>query len=253
MPILGNDGTAILILSPHFDDAVLSLGGLLADRNGASKAVATFFGNAPDPDATTNWDRMSGFSSASQATAARKEENLQALAILGTESIELPYFDSQYGGRRPTQEELSRAIIGLLDRFPGKLEIYGPAIFADGVTHPDHKLLHEAFMGVAAHDADQRHRFFVYEDFPYVLKFRGNSAISLIDLFSRTLAGAPRQEKAPLTYRDTQLQAAALQKYASQIKAFSSFGEDLLSESRSYASSRCGRWTGACEVVYKIN
>lgn len=69
---------AIMVISPHFDDAVFSCGHLLAALPGST--VVTVCTALPEkPDILTDWDQRCGFSSAAQAMQARREENRAAL------------------------------------------------------------------------------------------------------------------------------------------------------------------------------
>src|SRR5262249_36037861 len=85
----------------------------------------------------TDWDSASGFGAGEDAVAARREEDREALAVLGASPVWLPFWDSQYG------ESPSADVIGAaLDRV---LAAAGPATAASpfGVWHGDHQLAHE--------------------------------------------------------------------------------------------------------------
>ena len=89
----------IAVISPHPDDAVLSLGGTIATttRGGHAVRVVTVF--AGDENATMAagpWDRKSGFESAAAAARARAAEDDEACRILGAEPIRMPYLDKDY-------------------------------------------------------------------------------------------------------------------------------------------------------------
>src|ERR1700722_18211357 len=95
------DGRPNLILSPHFDDAVLSLGGLIA-KAPERAIVVTVFAGAPVEDVRGGWDRWSGFATGAAAVRARSQENAAALALLGvprSQIHDLGHLDYQY---RPT-------------------------------------------------------------------------------------------------------------------------------------------------------
>jgi len=90
----------VVVLSPHLDDAVLSLGALIARsvRSGANVEVVTVF--AGDPESTApagDWDSRSGFRSAGEAARARRDEDRQACRILGATPVWLTFQDDQYG------------------------------------------------------------------------------------------------------------------------------------------------------------
>src|SRR5712692_5355525 len=100
-----------LILSPHFDDAVLSLGGLIAKAPDRA-VVVTVFAGVPPEGVAGRWDRLSGFPMAVAAIRARRQENEAALALIGVPQNRirnLDYLDGQYRsqcarGQAPTSD-----------------------------------------------------------------------------------------------------------------------------------------------------
>jgi LmbE family N-acetylglucosaminyl deacetylase len=92
-------GPRIVVLSPHYDDAALSLGGTIAHatRAGARVVVVTVFANDPDSTADPGpWDAACGFTTAAQATRARRDEDRAACAVLGAAALSLPFADFEY-------------------------------------------------------------------------------------------------------------------------------------------------------------
>ncbi|CDM25163.1 PIG-L deacetylase family protein [Castellaniella defragrans] len=87
----------ILVISPHFDDAVLGCGAFLAGRPG-SIVMTVCAGLPPEDMPLPDWDRRCGFPSARAAVLARIEENRHAMAQLRADEIRLDLLDSQYGG-----------------------------------------------------------------------------------------------------------------------------------------------------------
>lgn len=107
----------IVVLSPHLDDAVLSLGGTIARsvRTGAAVEVLTVLAGDPGSAAPAGrWDAMAGFRSAGEAARLRRAEDVRACAVLGAASSQLAFPDKQYG--RPdddaVHEEVARALAG---------------------------------------------------------------------------------------------------------------------------------------------
>lgn len=86
----------ILLISPHFDDAVLSAGQFMAERPDAD--VVTVFAGVPlTPDNVhTPYDEKCGFDNARDAVGARTRENDNALALLQANPINFEFPDSQY-------------------------------------------------------------------------------------------------------------------------------------------------------------
>ena len=154
----------LVVVSPHIDDAVLSVGAAIshAARKGSRVTVLTVL--AGDPESTApagEWDRSSGFGSAGEAAVARRAEDASACARLGARPVWLPYRDDQYE-RGGTDEEIRTAVQGtvgssfvLLPGFP--------------LEHPDHRWLNELLQ--PAFPAEQRG---LYVEQPYASE-RGDS------------------------------------------------------------------------------
>lgn len=149
---------ALIVLSPHLDDAVLSCGALLATRPG-TRVVTVFAGTPPDPDVLTDWDGRCGFRSAAEAMQARREEDRRALERLLAVPVHLDFLDAQYGAT-PREDRLRDALARLLaeDDAP---EVLLPM----GLFHSDHLLVHRAAR--AAVDAVPGRVAVAWEDVPY--------------------------------------------------------------------------------------
>lgn len=84
----------IAVVSPHLDDAALSLGAAVAGlaRLGRRVRIVTPFAGDPSSDAPPNdWETSSGFASAGESASARRDEDSRACALLGAEARWLPY------------------------------------------------------------------------------------------------------------------------------------------------------------------
>lgn len=89
----------VVVLSPHLDDAVLSVGATISalTRRGVPVRVVTLF--AGDPSRTgppSYWDAQRGVDTAAAATAMRRQEDLAASEVLGYEPVWLSFDDSGY-------------------------------------------------------------------------------------------------------------------------------------------------------------
>jgi LmbE family N-acetylglucosaminyl deacetylase len=110
---------ALAVLSPHLDDAVLSIGAFLrhVSRRGSNVTVVTVLANDPTADGpAASWDAACGFESAAAAARGRREEDRQACAVLGVEARWLPYGDETYGRGAPDDEiwrEIRTAVHGV--------------------------------------------------------------------------------------------------------------------------------------------
>ena len=125
------------MISPHLDDGVLSCGDLLAAHPGAVM-VTIFAGQPPDYPPLTSWDERGGFEEGADVVAVRREEDRQALTVLGARPVWLPFPDPQYGSR-PNTREVAHALVDALD------EILPDAVAMPlGIFHDDHILTGDA-------------------------------------------------------------------------------------------------------------
>jgi LmbE family N-acetylglucosaminyl deacetylase len=127
----------IVVVSPHLDDGVLSLGAAMAawSRSGATVELLTVLGCDPRSDAPAGgWDRRGGFLTEGDSARARRDEDRRACAVLGVTPVWLPFGSVDY--ERHGEEEDVRSAVGeaLADTdaalFPGF-----------PLTHPDHEWL----------------------------------------------------------------------------------------------------------------
>jgi LmbE family N-acetylglucosaminyl deacetylase len=127
----------LVVVSPHIDDAVLSVGAAIshAARNGSRVTVLTVLAGNPESTAPAEeWDRSSGFSTAGEAAAARRVEDANACARLGARPVWLPFCDEQYE-RGGTDDEIRAAVKGTV----GSCLVLLPGF---PLEHPDHRWLH---------------------------------------------------------------------------------------------------------------
>ena len=126
----------ILVISPHFDDAVLSVGQFMANRPDAE--VVTVFGGFPltPKNIHSSYDEKCGFENALDAINSRRRENDEALALLQATKIDLEFPDSQYENGLAnivTVEQITEELQKIIDT-----EIYEFILAPIGVGHPDH-------------------------------------------------------------------------------------------------------------------
>ena len=134
----------VLLISPHFDDAVLSAGQFMAERPDAE--VVTVYAGVPlTPDRIkTPYDEKCGFDNARDAVGSRSRENDAALALLEASAINLEFPDSQYKTELANYTYLNDVVNRLQEIVDkGDYEfIMGPL----GLGHPDHLLVTEAII-----------------------------------------------------------------------------------------------------------
>ena len=150
----------VLVVSPHFDDAVLSCWSLI-DGPGAV-TVLTVFTEGPEPVLVADWDRDTGVDSATRMIQ-RADENRAALAIAAREPLDLGLREAIYDGGG-VDPELLRAHLAAAD------QVYVPA--AIGVEHVnrEHALVRDACLVVRGDCA-------LYADQPYSM-FRDDAELS---------------------------------------------------------------------------
>jgi len=131
----------IVVISPHYDDGVLSCGEVLAGAPGA--VVITVFGGSPAAyDSLTPWDAACGFTGLEDVVAARREEDRRALRRLGASPAWLPFCDRQYGSP-PAEEVIAHVLRAAVDA-ASPTAVLMPL----GLFHDDHRLAHSAALAV---------------------------------------------------------------------------------------------------------
>jgi LmbE family N-acetylglucosaminyl deacetylase len=154
--------TRILAVSPHFDDAAMGAGHLLASY--PETTVVTVLGGRPPayPEVPTEWDALGGFVSGDDVVAVRREEDVEAMAVLESGYRWLEFPDHQYlaPAERPTPEEVAPVLATTIaDLDPTAV------FFPMGLANPDHVMVHDACLKVRE---EQPHReWFCYEDHGY--------------------------------------------------------------------------------------
>lgn len=132
----------VLLISPHFDDAVLSAGQFMAGR--PSVDVLTVFGGKPTPPvAEWRYDQQCGFDSPDAANEGRKAEDREALALLQANPIHLDFIDGQYQEAND-EAQIDEALLRQISQERYEL-VAGPLGFA----HPDHDTVFNAICRVA--------------------------------------------------------------------------------------------------------
>jgi LmbE family N-acetylglucosaminyl deacetylase len=197
----------IVVVSPHLDDGVLSLGAAMAQwaRTGARVELLTVFACDPESDAPAGgWDERAGFSTESQAAIARRAEDARACTLLGAKPTWLPFgsVDFERHGdvddvRDAVRERVQEADAVLLPGFP--------------LTHPDHDWLVRALTAAplgAAHLG-------LYAEQPYAHRVDGD--VRAPEWLVSALGTQPVFEFAPATIGDRVVKWRAVRRYRSQL------------------------------------
>jgi hypothetical protein len=125
-----------LLISPHWDDAVLDCWGLLASERKLN--VVNLFAGIPSDGRAGIWEAIMGVEDPAQRARERIGEDTLALARAGRTPVNLPLLDDQYRrqARSPTPplQALDRVVTA---RVKGASRVYVPAGIG---AHPDHLL-----------------------------------------------------------------------------------------------------------------
>jgi LmbE family N-acetylglucosaminyl deacetylase len=149
-----------LIISPDFDDAVLSCGDLIAAHPG-SVVLTVSSGVPPSGVIASDWGRAGGFSTAEEAGLGRREEDLKALRALGASQATTQILDSPY---RSGAEEHGAAVQWI----ETAIDEIGPERIAIPLGTEDHE--DHVMTRVASITAMTSRRFsdaYLYADLPY--------------------------------------------------------------------------------------
>ena len=152
----------IVVVQPHFDDAVMGAGYLIAGHPGTT--VVTVFGGRPPayPETPTEWDALGGFKAGDDIVALRRGEDIAALAELGARRTGWSSAITSTSTRRSgtnlaTSRRRSRRRCGISNR---------PRCSCRSVlANPDHDLTHRAARIVM--DDLQDVAWYCYEDAGY--------------------------------------------------------------------------------------
>jgi LmbE family N-acetylglucosaminyl deacetylase len=152
----------IVVVSPHFDDAAMGAGHLLGSYDDTT-VVTVLAGRPPAyPEVVSEWDALGGFEPGDDVVAARRLEDVAAMAVLESAHRWLEFADHQYldPPDRPTPEVVAPVLAATID------EVDPSAVFFPmGLGNPDHVMVHEASLLVRAGQTERA--WFCYEDHGY--------------------------------------------------------------------------------------
>lgn len=158
----------VCVVSPHCDDAVLSLGAALAAhvaRGGQAVVVTAFAGDPNRCEASGPWDAAAGFRTSAEAAKARRAEDRAACRQLGLEHHHVDEVDEQHPRRR-SDKDLWRELEPLLTDCE---EVLVPGY---PLHNADHRDVKDLVLRNLAPDRPVR----LYLEEPYGLRERAPSA-----------------------------------------------------------------------------
>ncbi|PXW17652.1 PIG-L family deacetylase [Paraburkholderia caballeronis] len=214
----------LLILSPHFGDAVFGCGSLLATY--PDTAVCTVFAAAPEYDVHTDADALCGFDTAHEALRARMLEDDAALAMFDAIPIRMPFRDRQYLDP-PSLSTLTAAL---------EEAIYGSTantlLMPLGLYDADHALVFDACCELLPRLAHLT--WFGYEEAFHRAR-PGLVQTRLVDLAGRGIVATPARPDIRHTLdpaRQVLAKHDAVCVYASRLHSYEADGGDLLAPER---------------------
>jgi LmbE family N-acetylglucosaminyl deacetylase len=132
----------VVVVSPHLDDAVMSLGSTVAHavQEGAKVEILTVFSDKPSSNAPAGaWDSQCGFATEGEAATARREEDRRACSVIGAEPRWLDFGDECYE-RRGDDNDIHSAVTSAVSG--------ADAVLIPGfpLTHADHASLSQLLL-----------------------------------------------------------------------------------------------------------
>lgn len=143
----------MIVISPHLDDAVFSVGQIIAAHPGTT--VVTVFAGIPAGGFLTPYDESAGFDSSADSVRARRAEDIDAVTALGGKVIHGPFLDGAHTQQRVTGGQVALWLRTL------KLDPNEDTLYPWGISHPDH---------VAVANAAPKNAL-RYEELPYRVQY----------------------------------------------------------------------------------
>ena len=196
----------IVVVSPHSDDGVLSLGAAMARWGGAGIRVELLTVLGLDPASTTpttGWDRRAGFSTEGEAARARREEDRRACALLGATPRWLPFGSVDFD-RHGDDDDVRNAVEAALDG--------ADLVFVPGfpLTHPDHEWLVRRLVSDFKSDT----KLALYAEQPYTSR---TGAAPDVPAWLAEASGSGGFEAIDTRFRDRVAKWRAIREYRSQL------------------------------------
>lgn len=201
-----SSGSRIVVVSPHSDDGVLSLGATIAAwvRAGAEVELLTVMACDPGSAAPAGgWDRRGGFATEGDQALARRDEDRRACAVLGARPVWLPFGSVDYD-RHGEPDDVRRAVAAAVE---GASVLLLPGY---PLSHPDHDWLARTLvLGLTSEI-----RLALYAEQPYTRRDGGEPRVPAS--LSGLVAGARFQRRRGQA-RDRVAKWRAIRRYRSQL------------------------------------
>ena len=151
----------LALLSPHLDDAALSLWHLLDGP--ADVTVVNVFAGVPETAGGGDrwWDRLTGATDSARRARERRAEDREALGLARRAAIDLDLLEGQY---RDRPQALQPVIARLADTVPEGAHVLAPAAL-DG--HRSHRVVRAAALAMREGGAATT----LYADVPHATRY----------------------------------------------------------------------------------
>ena len=198
------------IVSPHLDDAVLSLGASIsrATRAGAYVRIVTVFAGDVDSDRpASGWDSLPGFATEGQAVRARREEDAEACRVVGADRHYLPFSEPVYAG--PPDAE---AVVAAVREAVRELD----AVLVPGfpLVHRDHRWVTEHVLRGAL----ETPLVGLYAEQPYRYQKARRRRVKTEPGLRALTSGGPRWRGGRTRLHDVRTKHRAISAYRSQLR-----------------------------------
>jgi len=204
----------LVVISPHLDDAVMSVGATMhrAARRGADVVLVTVFaGDVSSDGLASYWDARRGVAEKSAVLGARRREDAAAAEVLGARSVWLPFDDGAYVSLRDP-DVIWAALAPLLDDADAVLLPGWP------LSHPDHRFT--SLLVVERAPAHLPLLFFA--EMPYgahpVAMAKGFLKGRRSALLAHAYGGVLEWRRSPVTKDDFAAKQAAVHCYAGELE-----------------------------------
>jgi LmbE family N-acetylglucosaminyl deacetylase len=156
---MGADAEAVVIVSPHLDDAVL---GCWAEMARSPRAIVMNICSAIPPGGqVAYWDRVTGATDSAEHMRERRAEDTRAIEFAGAECVNLDFLDKHYRDGKPLDpDELADRI---REALPANSVVLTPAGIGE---HVDHVAARDAALRLGD-EAEVR----LYADVPYSVRY----------------------------------------------------------------------------------
>jgi LmbE family N-acetylglucosaminyl deacetylase len=152
---------SMLVISPHYDDAVLSAGQLIAGAD-MTTMIVTVCAGVPSPSQSTPFDAKCGFPDSTDAHKARRVENEDAARVLDASTYDMNILDGQYG-EHVDERFVEAALVRCVRVVADDVRIVVSPL---GLAHPDHVAVADAVRVMRPFWTKQKIEIYAYEDLP---------------------------------------------------------------------------------------